>query len=167
MIKSYSFCLLIVVVSVLLETAVLSNISLLPAVPDLVLICSLYFAINNGSLQGESMGFVSGLLIDFLSGSAFGFNSLIRTVIGYISGFFKRMLNINSSFVAFLIGLCGTIFKAILVYVTSFFFPNMVNTYNIFTSVFLFELIFNSILTPIIFKFLNCFSNFITIHDYN
>lgn len=167
MIKSYSFCFLIIVISVLLESAVLSNLSFLPAVPDLVLICSLYFALCNGRGQGEVMGFLSGLLVDFLSGSAFGLNSLIRTIIGYVTGLFKRMLNLDSWFVSFLIGFFGTIVKAVLIYIASFFFPNLVNTYNIFTSVFLFELIFNSILTPFVFKFLKSFSHIIVLKDFN
>ena len=77
MIKSYLFSLLILLFAVLIETAVLSNIPLLPAVPDLVLICSLYFALNNGSVQGQTMGFAGGLLVDFLSGTLYAINCKI------------------------------------------------------------------------------------------
>ncbi|MCR5613940.1 rod shape-determining protein MreD [Treponema sp.] len=165
MLKSYLTSIFILIVAVLIETAILSNIAVLPAVPDLLLLCTLYFAICNGSVHGETTGFISGLFIDFLSGSPFGLNCLVRTVIGYLTGFFKKMLNLKSFFATFVIGFVGTLFKAIVIYIVSFFFPNMVNTYNIFTKVFLFELIFNSVLAPFIFKFLDCFSNLIVIED--
>lgn len=165
MMKSYLFSILILFVAVLVETAVLSNIAILPAIPDLVMICSLYFAMHNGCVQGQTMGFIGGIFIDFLSGGPFGFNCLIRTIMGYISGLFKKMLNLKSVFVLFLIGLFSTLVKAALIYVASLLFPNMVLTYNVFSQVFLFELIFNSVLTPLVFKFLDCFSNIIVIAD--
>lgn len=163
MIRSYLFGVLCLFVCALIETAVLSNIFFLPAVPDFLLICSLYFSVSNGCLYGEVMGFTSGLFIDFLSGSPFGLNCLVRTITGYFSGFFKKTLNLHSVFVTFLLGFFGTLAKALLIYCASFLFPNMINTYNVFSPVFLFELAFNSILTPFVFKFFNCFSNFIVI----
>ncbi len=165
MAKSYLSSIFFLIITVLVETAILSKIAILPVIPDLLLICSLYFAVNNGILHGEITGFTSGLLIDFLSGSAFGLNCLVRTVIGYLTGYFRKMLNLKSFLVTFLIGFIGTILKAILIYMTSFFFPNMINTYNIFTDVFLFELLLNSFLSPIVFKFLDRFSNFILLPE--
>jgi len=165
MTKSYLSCLFLMIIAVLVETAILSKIAILPAIPDLLLICSLYFAVNNGSIHGQITGFSSGLLIDFLSGSAFGLNCLVRTVIGYLAGYLRKMLNLKSIFVTFLLGFLGTVLKALLIYLASFCFPNMVNTYNIFTNVFLCELLLNSILSPFVFKFLDAFSNFIILPE--
>lgn len=165
MTKSYVSSFLFLVIFVLIETAILSQIAIIPAMPDLVLLCSLYFAVNNGSIHGEITGFTSGLLVDFLSGSPFGLNCLVRTVIGYGGGFLKRMLNLKSFLVTFLLGFIVTILKALLIGLTSFFFPNMINTYNIFSMVFLCELIANSVLCPFMFKFLDCFSGFLLLPD--
>lgn len=165
MFKSYFFSILFLLVMVILETAILSNFIILPAIPDLVLICSIYFAINNGSMFGQTNGFISGLFVDFLSGGPFGVNCLVRTIIGYVFGFMKKMLNLNSILVTVLIGLIGTIIKAVLIYLVSFLFPNMVLTYHIFSRVFLFELIFNSVLTPLIFKVLDNFNNLLIIPE--
>ena len=84
MLKSFSVSALILLCFSLLETAILSNISVLPAVPDLVLLCVLYFSLINGRMYGESTGFISGLFLDFLSGAPFGFNCVLRTLIGYL-----------------------------------------------------------------------------------
>lgn len=165
MLRSYLFSIFILLCAVLIETAVLSNITVLPAIPDLLLICTLYFSLNNGAVFGQSMGFISGLFIDFMSGAPFGLNCLVRTLLGYTSGLFKKVLNINSFFVLFLIGLGGTVVKALFIYLASIFFPNMVSPYSIFSLVFVFELGFNAFLTPFIFKFLGCFSKFIIVAD--
>ena len=74
MIRSYLFGILLLIVSALIETAILSNIFFLPAIPDLLLICSLYFSVNNGCVYGETLAFSSGLFIDFLC--------VIQTVLG-------------------------------------------------------------------------------------
>lgn len=165
MTKSYISSFLFLVIFVLIETAILSQITILPALPDLMLLCSLYFAVNNGSIHGEITGFTSGLLVDFLSGSPFGLNCLVRTIIGYAAGFLKKMLNLKSIVVTFLIGFLGTILKALLIGSASFFFPNFINTYNIFSKLFLFELLLNSLLCPLMFKFLDFFSSFLILPD--
>ena len=166
MIKSSLFSILILFLCVLVQAGVLSNIYFLPSVPDLVLICSVYFALNNGCVFGQSMGFIGGLFIDFLSGATFGLNCFIRTIIGYTCGYFKKSININSFLVGLFIGFFATILKALLIYLCSFLFPNMINTYNFFSSIFIFEVIINSILTPIVFKFLRSFDDYLLLNEH-
>ena len=85
--KSFGISCLFLLGFVLFETAVLSNIVILPVVPDLLLICSLYFSLQNGRLFGVASGFTGGLFLDFVSACPFGFNCLLRTIIGYVAGF--------------------------------------------------------------------------------
>ena len=157
MIKSFSVSTLILLCVTLLESAVLANISVLPVVPDLALICVLYFSIENGKLMGEATGFVSGVFLDFLSACPFGLNCLLRTIIGFIGGIFNKTLNTEGFFIPALLGLCATVLKAILLWIISLLYPSSVVAYNPFTIVFLFELLFNTILTPFVFKFLGLF----------
>ena len=49
------------------ETAILSHIQLLPALPDLILILVVYIALYNGTVVGIMAGVLSGLIFDFLS----------------------------------------------------------------------------------------------------
>ena len=127
---------------VLIETALLSNIFFLPAVPDLLLLVLLFLSVNNGSTFGEVSGFYSGFLLDFLSASPLGLNSLIRTVIGFLTGLFHKTLNVRGFFIPALMGFLGTLSKVILIQIISFFFPQGIITYNIFSTGFIFELIF-------------------------
>ena len=164
MFKSFLCSFLILLCSVIVETSILSNISFLPAVPDLVLICVLYFSFLKGKNHGQVSGFLSGLLLDFLSGSPLGFNCLYRTVIGYLSGVFRRTINSSGFIVPSVIGLLATILKVFLIWLISLFFKS-IKIYNIFTFSFLFELVMNVLLTPLMFKFLNSFRRILNIHE--
>lgn len=165
MIKSYSISALILLIVTLIETAILSNITILPAVPDLILICVLYFSLLNGKMYGETTGFVSGLFLDFLSGAPFGFNCLFRTVMGYIAGSLYGFVNYSGFVIPMVMGAVGTIIKAFLIWIISLFFPSFVYTYTIISIPFLFELILNSLLTPFIFKLLNVFSRTLSVRS--
>lgn len=141
----------------LLETAVFSNLTYLPAIPDFLLIITLFVALNNGSLLAESTGFASGFLLDFLSASPLGLNALLRTILGFVFGLFHDVLNASSLLLQFAYGAIATIIKAIVVYIISFFFNGVVH-YSLFSQIFITEVLLNAIFTPLIFQFLSLFS---------
>ncbi len=167
MIKPFLISVLIFLCAALFETAILSNLVFLPAVPDILLICLLYVSLNNGRLFGVSIGFVSGLFLDFLSISPFGLHGLLRTLLGYLAGLFNKTLNINGIFLPAFFGFCATLLKAVLILCISFFFPLSVHTYSIVSNTFLFELVVNTVLTPIVFKFLSFFDKVILLEPEN
>ncbi|AEB14156.1 MULTISPECIES: rod shape-determining protein MreD [Treponema] len=149
------------------EAAVLSNIVFLPALPDLSLICVLFFSINNGKIIGETTGFVSGLFLDFLSACPIGLNCLLRSVLGYLGGIFNRSLNTEGFFVPLFLGICATILKVLFIYLISMFFPLIVASYKIFSFSFLFEILMNGFLSPFVFKFLRLFRNSVILKPEN
>ena len=61
MLKSFLISIFILLCATILESSILSNISFFYVVPDIVLICSIYFALLNGRTFGETTGFFSGL----------------------------------------------------------------------------------------------------------
>ncbi len=159
MIKSFFACSLVLLCSSLTEAAILSNIQLLPAIPDISLICVLYFSLQNGKLLGETTGFISGLCLDFLTAGPFGLNCLLRTLLGFLGGIFNKILNTEGFFIPCLLGFCATIIKALLLWGISFIFPASMVSYTPISWFFLFELGINTLLTPLIFKFLSLFKN--------
>ena len=112
MLKSFSAATLILICFVVFETAILSNMLFLPAIPDFLLIISLYLSVHNGKIFGVSSGFVSGIFLDFLSVSPFGLHSLLRTIIGYCAGSFSKALNMQGIFLPVLIGFFATLLKS-------------------------------------------------------
>ena len=143
----------------LFESAILSNILFLPAIPDFLLLSVLYFSFTFGRKTGVTTGFFSGLFIDFFSGCPFGLNCLLRTVIGYVSGFFNKTFNIRGIILPCIIAFTGTVSKCFLQIFISFFYPNIVNKYSVFSVMFLSELVMNVVFAPIVFKFLSVFDS--------
>ncbi|MBQ7158311.1 MAG: rod shape-determining protein MreD [Treponema sp.] len=147
----------------LFEAAILSNIMFLPAVPDFLLLCSLYFSVQNGTLFGTTTGFISGLFLDFLSAAPFGLNCLLRTIIGYVGGLFQKTLNINGILLPMLFGFVATLVKALVIWLIALFYPLGIQTYELFSVTFVVELLLNTILAPITFRFLDLFAHIITV----
>ncbi len=158
---------LVLLLSTLIESAILSNIYFLPAIPDLSLICILFLSLYNGKLIGETSGFVVGLFLDFLSAGPFGFNMLYKVLFGYISGIFNKTINPEGFFISMLLGGCATIIKGILILIISFCFPMANIDFSPFTYVFLCEIAENMILTPLIFKLLRVFKKTLILRPEN
>lgn len=163
MLKTFSFSTLIIICLAMIETMILSNLMFLPAVPDLVLIAAIYIAMLNGKTAGVIVGFISGLILDWMTGAPFGYNCLLRTIICYIAGFFYGNLNFKGIFISILIGLVATFLKVFITWLMTLFYPNTVLNYSLVSMSFFIELLLNSILSPILFKILSCFDKHITL----
>jgi rod shape-determining protein MreD len=59
-------------------------------VPDLVLVGVVLMGIKRGRMEGMISGFVAGIILDMMSGSFLGLLSLIYTIMGFASGFFRE-----------------------------------------------------------------------------
>lgn len=157
MIKKYFRALLILFATVIVESSILSNIYVLPCVPDILLIFTVYLAILNGKTFGELSGFGSGLILDFFTGCPMGFNTLLRTLIGYIFGNFHKKVIIGRMFIPMVSIGFATLLKAFLTWLITIFFPLTINQLNIFSQKFIFEFCANIILAPIFFRFIGYF----------
>lgn len=157
MIKCFSVSSLILLCLALIETTILSNFTFLPAVPDLVLMAGIFVAMINGRGVGVIVGFISGFILDFITGCPFGYNCLLRTLICYCAGFFAGSINLNGIVFPLVIGMIGTFLKVFLTWIISFFYPNTVINYTVISMSFLVELVLNSLLCPVIFKLVGCF----------
>ena len=164
MTKSFLFSVLTIICAAIVESAILSNIYILPVVPDIVLLCSVYFSLLNGRTYGELSGFASGLTLDFITGVPFGFNCIFRTIVGYVYGLFSEHIIISGILIPILSVSTATVLKHLLIWIISFFYANTINPTNLLSVDFLFELCVNSLLAPFIFKFLGYFNKTLAIH---
>ena len=158
MVKSFLITCLFALGFSVFEAAILSNLMFLPVIPDFLLLSGLYFSVQNGKLFGTAHGFVSGLFIDFLSAAPLGLNALLRTLIGYITGLFHKTLNIDGILLPMVFGFSATLFKALVIWIISFFYPIGIQTYNVLSTDFAVELMMNTVLAPITFRFLDLFA---------
>lgn len=166
MVKSFFISSLILFLITIIESSILSNLSFLLVVPDLLLISVIYFSLLNGKIFGELTGFLSGLFLDLITGIPFGFNCLLRTILGYISGFFSKNIIISGIILPMISVGIGTILKRLLIIIISLFYQNLnFYIYGFISSEFLFEFIANVLLAPIFFKFLSFFKSTLSIKN--
>jgi len=67
----------------------LISISQYNITPDIPLIIIIFIGLNRGRLEATIFGFFAGLLMDILSGTFLGLSTLIYSLVGFISGYFK------------------------------------------------------------------------------
>ncbi|MBR6340566.1 MAG: rod shape-determining protein MreD [Treponema sp.] len=166
MIKSLLISTLFLFSATIIEASILSNISFLLVVPDLVLICCIYFSLLNGKLYGQISGFISGIFLDFITGVPFGLNCIFRTLMGYLFGLFSETIIISGLVIPMASVAIGTVSKKLLIFVISLLFPKLsLNIYSIISYKFLFEISANVLLAPLVFKFLSFFKAQLSIRD--
>lgn len=165
MTKSILISTVILFFTCLIETAILSNIMILPVVPDLLLLVALYISLLNGSMAGEITGFISGLFLDFLTGSPFGFNCIFRTLISYIAGWFGKTISFKGVFMPCVFGFLATLLKLLLMWLISLFYPLVEVQNNLISVAFAFELVANTVLSPVVFKIVGAFDRLIGIRE--
>ncbi|ULQ59990.1 rod shape-determining protein MreD [Brucepastera parasyntrophica] len=141
----------------LFEAAILSNLAFLPVIPDLVLLVIVYVSFHNSAAIGSTTGFISGLMLDFLSASPLGLNAMTKTITGFISGKFAGSFNIDRIFLPFLLGAGATFLKMVLTWILSLFFGSDILLYRLNGFVFWIEMLENAICAPIIFAILGLF----------
>ena len=160
MAKKLIWALVFILIAALLQSTVLSRMAIyITAVPDLSLCILVFTAYVNGTMTGQLTGFFSGFMLDFLSASPLGFNALIRTLIGAMSGFIKGTFFLDAFFLPMALCAGATIFKAIAYFLLYLLLAGSVPYYSLLNPTFWVELGLNVVLAPFLFGFLKSFGS--------
>lgn len=141
----------------LLSATILANIQILPVVPDLVLLVVIYVSFMNNATLGSTIGFMSGILLDFLSAAPIGLNACTKAVTGYVTGKFSGTYNFDRFLIPFIMGVAATVLKALTVFLLSLLFGQSIAVFSPGEGLFWLELLFNGISAPLVFGFLGLF----------
>ena len=142
--------IVIIFITLILQTTVLDRISFRDVKPDFVLIMIILISNYLGSIKGQLIGFFSGLVEDFFSLSPFGFSALIKTVIGYLSGKTESKIFLDPIVVPIIFVFTGTIIKSFLSFILILIFsPEKAGA--VFSIALLIEIGLNIILTPLLY----------------
>ena len=147
------------------ETAILSHIQFIPALPDFFLILVVYIALYNGTVAGITAGFVSGLIFDFLSLAPMGLHSFIFTILGFLYGMLYQKYNIRRFFFPFILGLSATLFKMGILFLLKILFGQSIQVYNVLALPFWIEVVENAFCAPLLFMALGLFPNAFEIRE--
>lgn len=145
--------IVIIFITLILQTTVLDKLSFNNVKPDYVLIMIILISNYLGSIKGQLIGFFSGLVEDFFSLSPFGFSALIKTVIGYFSGKTESKIFLDPIVVPIIFVFTGTIIKSFLSFILIILFsPEKAGA--VFSFSLLIEIGLNIILTPFLYLIL-------------
>jgi len=88
--KRAAFLLLMVVVSLTLQTTLLTFAPIQRMRPDLLLILTIYFGFSTSTVSGGLLAFCMGTLLDLFSGNVFGLYAFTRSLIFLATRLFKH-----------------------------------------------------------------------------
>ena len=138
---------------IVLQTVVFPNGLIGGAMPDLALIVLCFSSNHHGSFKGQLSGFVSGLVLDFLSLAPLGFHAFIRTVIGMLYGLFRGKVFIDPILVPVVLVILATFLKALIAFlISSVFAPELAAA--VFSRQLGIEIGLNALVSPFLFALL-------------
>ena len=162
MIRSIIWTIIFSVAAAILQSTLKGMMPVFNVLPDLALCIIVFSAYVNGTMTGQVSGFFSGLLIDFLSASPLGMNSLVRTLIGAFTGIFKGAFFLDIIFMPVILCAAATLFKALIVFVLHLIMGSDVPAYSLTSSTLWIELGLNCFFAPILFLLLKHFKPILT-----
>ena len=89
-IKYILVVLAIVIVGFLLQTTVFPHMELAGVTPNIMVIIITSYGLMRGRKQGMIIGFCSGLILDFFSGTTFGLYAILYLYLGFLWSVQKR-----------------------------------------------------------------------------
>ena len=125
--------------------------------PDFALVIILFYANSKGPMEGQLSGFAAGLVEDFMSLSPLGFNCIIKTVLGYISGFTRNKIYFDPILFPVVFTAAATLLKGFLAVLVSSLFLESGEAPLVFTSRFGIEILLNSVTAPFVFAMMKLF----------
>ncbi len=119
--------------------------------PDLLLILSVCFSLNQGAQKGAIFGFIAGLLEDIFSAAMMGMNALTKTLIAFFVGWYSPNFFKENLIVSVVIVFIASIFHNLAIFILSNLWGLLGNPdWGRLIDVFLFTSLYNIALTPFI-----------------
>ncbi len=116
-----------IILCFLLQTSVFSYFTISGVVPDCILILVVSVAYTKGQNKAIVLGFVSGLLLDFMSSGTLGVCSIIYMVIAFLAGFTNKIYDKHDYIIPGALVLVGEMLYSFLYYCTSFLLLGKLN----------------------------------------
>jgi rod shape-determining protein MreD len=155
MIRTIAFSSMLLLACSFIQSTWLGAIAVLGIVPDLALVVLIWLSYKNGPVEGPVSGFISGFAEDLLSASPLGFNAFVKTVVATCAGLLHGVFFIDRVALPFVLGLLGTIVKALAAGFLSVLFSGKVLSYDFLASSLWLEAAYNGLMAPLVFLLLS------------
>lgn len=147
-------------ICILLQSTILGRVAIRGVRPDIAMLVLVFVSLRRGPMVGQLSGFATGFLEDLMNVSPLGFHSLLRTVIGYLSGLLSGNVFIDPFLMPIILAVVATLLKGILSGIVSALFGIESSGFITFTGRIWIEVGYNGIVAPFLFALLNLFKVF-------
>lgn len=151
MIKRIFISSAILIGCIILQSTLFRYIAIYEVIPNLYLIYLVFTSFNNGGLHGTFCGFGTGLIEDAISISPLGFHGIIKTIIGSLYSSFNGLVIMDKIVMPMVFVLIATVLNRILAFGVVSLFNLSVPVNSVFSRYFLIEIVYNTLLTPLVF----------------
>lgn len=142
----YVLILLMVVFGFAIQTTIIQYIEIFNTRPNIVLVIVILYALIRGNHEGSIIGFLSGFIMDVISGKVFGLHSLLFMYICILVGTFNKRFFKDNYFVAILFVSVFTFLYQSVFYFLNFFIWGKTNVGFVYSNIIFPEVIYNSII---------------------
>lgn len=120
-------------------------------VPDLALLAVVYISFKSDSIEGQVVGFASGLLEDGMSAAPLGLNAFIKTAVAWSFNIMSGKFYIDRILMPVLFGLVATLAKAVYLFALSALFAKKILAYDFLSVSLWIEVGYNAVAAPVFF----------------
>lgn len=142
---------LVLVTALLLQSTLFGQLTLLGVRPELVYLVTILFALLDGPAEGAIVGFVGGLLQDFLLNEPKGITALTLTVLGYTIGLSRQYITSPSPLLPTVLVVVGTAAGLTFHSVVSFLLGSFPHAIGFTAKVIALAALYGGVLTPIVY----------------
>ena len=143
---------ILIIISFLLQSTLLSVLTLKGMAPNLMLILTMSFGIMRGRREGMLTGFFCGLLYDVYFANLLGPYMLLFLIIGYTNGFFHKEFLMEDIMLPVFIIMVDDFVFCFIQYVFLFLLRNKTNIGFYIVHIFLPQILFTVIATVIVYR---------------
>lgn len=147
--------ILTIFINFILESTLFNRLSLFGVVPNIGLILIVIIAISRGRKVGGMAGLVTGMLSDVMFSPVVGVKALIYFFIGYTIGMSENKLSKDNIIIPIIMTIGATFFYHLMYMLFMFFINNKIYMSGSFRTIFLLELLYNTILVVPLYKWLS------------
>ena len=140
-----------IVVALVLQATVFSQITLLKARPDLIYLLTILIALLEGPASGAQIGFAGGMAEDFLLTAPKGITALSLTLLGYSIGMLRQYIVSPSALVPVIMVGGGTAVGLMFNGLVRFLLGQLDNGWGFQLQIALLAGAYNAMLTPFVF----------------
>jgi rod shape-determining protein MreD len=144
----------VLITALVLQSTVFAQLKLLGVRPELVYLVTILIAFIEGPKEGTIVGFVGGMLQDFMMNQPKGITALTLTLLGYAIGMSRQYIVSSSPLLPTFLVFVGTAGAMIFYQVVAFLLNQLSQPIAYSVRVTLLTAVYGAVLTPIVYPLL-------------